>query len=178
MIKNERQGNIKVFSKRFDGKDPKQIVTENEFKTFIDRSLNQKGNINEWIRIGKINEEKKKYLYDILGLSILDISIDNGRIRHILNKKHHNMTQDDLLRIVNEMNSAATVESSEKNKRDYKIVVFNKDSDNKMNIVSSIHPKHNVISIISAWKKRGKEGAPMQKSPGANGRTDPSPASD
>jgi hypothetical protein len=134
-----------------------EIRSPEEFDAFIDKSLNEQGDINSWIRIGKINEETQGRLKSIFGKSLTNINIDNNSVRHILNQKHHNMTPELLHNIVNGINTAENIELSDMANQDCKVIIFNKGHESKMTILAEAHISKDYLLPFSAWYKKGYE---------------------
>jgi hypothetical protein len=114
------------------------------FLDFIDRLylprpqsggvLNPKG-----IKIGIVSKNTKKLLDNKFGFGVQDI--DKDGVIHALDKPAHNLDPDDLLRMVDIINTSQDITLSPEKHQNNQVLIFKKDVDGELTVLAEFRKK-------------------------------------
>jgi len=142
---NSRPENIKRLKKW--NKIP-EIKSQDEYESFIEHSLNNKGEKNIKIKIGETSEKTKTRI----NKNIRNIGIDNHGIIHASQKKH-NLEPDDLLKAVDIINNADEIKKSNRKHQQSEVASFIKDINGNIELLAEIHESKDFLMVFDAWRK-------------------------
>ena len=100
-------------------------LTQDEFKLFVKEA--RTGKINEKAFIGDILPETAQRIEVICGKKAGKIMLESGAIRHSYKKTGHNLRDDDLLHIVDAINTAVDIKVSNRSHQNNKCLEINTD---------------------------------------------------
>ncbi|WP_461255234.1 hypothetical protein [Treponema sp. R80B11-R83G3] len=145
------------------------IQTREEFQNFINQSLENREGINRKVKIGEITEDAKLRIDKIYGKSMSSIGIDNNGIIHAHQRKH-NLEHDDLLYAVDIINTTSDISLSNSKHQDCDVLVFKKDIDGNIKILTEVHKSKDYLMIFDAMRKNKAQRRPdaTKMFPGAN----------
>ena len=79
---------------------------------------------------------------------------------HAFSKKNHNLENDDLLHLVDTINSTSTIELSDKKHQGNDVLIFRKNINGEIDFVVELRMKHNgQLALITCYrlKKAGRD---------------------
>jgi transcription elongation factor len=135
---------------------------------FIDETQKNRKKRYKRIRIGAISDEAQKRIENICGGKIPEIDIDNSGVIHAIKKAEHNLQPDDLLNVVEVINTATDISISAKKHKSNDVLVFKKDIDGEITFLAEVHEKNGYLLVFNAWRaKKARRDATAQR-PSAN----------
>jgi len=135
---------------------------------FIDETLKKRKSPYKRIKIDNISDEAQKRIKVICGKKVSDIDIDNSGIIHALKKVEHNLQPDDLLNVVEVINTATNISISKKKHKTNDVLEFKKDIDGEITFLAEVHEKNNYLLIFNAWRQKKARRDATAKRPSAN----------
>jgi hypothetical protein len=88
------------------------------------------------------------------GKKVSKIMLESGAIRHSYKKINHNLKNDDLLHIVNVINTATDIKISEESHQNNKCLEISKDIDGKITFVMEVRIHYGGwLSLVTCYRK-------------------------
>jgi hypothetical protein len=118
------------------------------------------GKDNKKALIGRVVPETAKRIKNLCGKDATAIILDSSAVRHAYSKKNHNLENDDLLHLVDAINTASVIEVSDKKHQDNDVLIFKKDINGEIDFVEELRMKHNgQLALITCYrlKKAGRD---------------------
>jgi len=140
----------------------------NLLHNLIAETLKKRKSPYKRIQIGKISDEAQKRIESVCGVKIPEIDIDNSGIIHAIKKAEHNLQPDDLLNVVDVINTAADITISKKKHKSNDVLVFKKDIDGEITFLAEVHEKNGYLLVFNAWRLKKARRDATAKRPSAN----------
>jgi hypothetical protein len=126
--------------------------------------------------LGTVTADAAARVRHLTGISVSTIILDSDRVKHSYGKTSHNLENDDLLHMVDGINTTTDVVRSPKDNFCSPVVIFSDDIYGEIHFVEGVHKKEDgFISLVTAYRdkkmRRGPDGMPGTN-PGANVRND------
>jgi hypothetical protein len=148
------------------GQDRKQTVDKwythqlsaKELKQFIDEAKTGKDDKKAFI--GLVAPESAARIKAICGKDVKVIILESGAVRHAYSKQYHNLEEDDLLHIVDVINTSVDITLSERSHQDSIVLTFRKDIGGEIDFVEELRIKHNgQLALVTCYrpKKAGRD---------------------
>jgi transcription elongation factor len=138
------------------------------FLDLIEETQKNRKSSYKRIHIGNINDEAQKRIENICGVKISEIDIDNSGIIHAIKKAEHNLQPDDLLNVVDVINTATDISISKKKHKTNDVLVFKEDIDGEITFLVEIHEKNDYLLVFNAWRQKKARRDATAKRPSAN----------
>jgi hypothetical protein len=106
-----------------------------------------------------VESDAAKRIKAICGKDIKAIILESSAVRHAYSKQAHNLEKDDLLHVVDVINSATTIEPAGTH-QDNDVLRFKKDIDGDIVFVEEVRAKHNgQLALVTCYrtKKAGRD---------------------
>ena len=114
----------------------KKQLNREELRDFIKNAI--AGNKNDKAFIGIVESDAAQRIEKISGKKVGKIMIESEGIRHSLKKSSHNLRDDDLLNIVDAINTATGIKISNKRHQNNECLEICKDIGGKITFVMEI----------------------------------------
>ena len=111
----------------------KRQLTQNELRVFIKEARTGKNNNQAFV--GIIETSTAQRIEAACGKKVNKIMIESGAIRHSYRKANHNLKDDDLLHIVDAINTATDIKVSAMKHQNNECLEICKDIDGKINFI-------------------------------------------
>ncbi|GMO45304.1 MAG: hypothetical protein Ta2G_00120 [Termitinemataceae bacterium] len=142
------------------------ILSRAEFLSFINTTMSNRTAPYKRVKIGNLTNDAKTRIETISGVRIGDI--DNQGIIHALKKAAHNLEPDDLLYAENVINTSTDINISSKKHKSNTVIIFNKNINGEITILTELHEKHKYLKVFDAWRQKKARRGTTAKKPSAN----------
>ncbi|GHV73121.1 hypothetical protein AGMMS49940_04230 [Spirochaetia bacterium] len=135
-----------------------------ELKQFIDEARNGKENKKAFI--GTVESAAAMRIKAVCGEDVTSIMLESSSIRHSHGKIHHNLEDDDLLHLVDTINSATDIKLSPKKSENNKVLEFKKNINGEITFVEEVRINHGGwLSLVTCYrlKKQRRGDAPRKR---------------
>jgi len=131
-------------------------LTQDEFMVFIKDALTGRNNNKAFI--GTIGQETAKKIESICGKKVGKIMIESEGIRHSYKKASHNLKDDDLLHIVDVINTATDIKVSDITHQNNECLEICKDIDGIITFVMEIRKHYGGwLALVTCYRlNRGR----------------------
>ena len=127
-------------------------LTNDELKAFIEEARLGKDNFKAFI--GIIEPDAVKRIEDVCGKKIRKIMIESGSIRHSYKKSSHNLKEDDLLHIVDTVNTATDIKLSNRKHQNNECIEISKEIDGKITFIMEARIHYSGwLALITCYRK-------------------------
>jgi hypothetical protein len=108
-------------------------ITPHELKQFIDEAKSGKDNKKAFI--GKVKPDAAKRIKEVCGKDVSNIMLESEGVRHSYKRTDHNLRDDDLLHIVDIINTATDITLSVTTHQNNECIEISKDIGEKITLV-------------------------------------------
>ncbi|GHV38097.1 hypothetical protein AGMMS49546_07790 [Spirochaetia bacterium] len=124
-----------------------------ELKQFIDEARNGKN--NKKVFIGNIIPEASERIKTICGKNVLRVMLESEGVRHSYKKAEHNLKDDDLLYIVDIINTATEICLSGTTHQNNQCLEISKDIDEKITFVMEVRIKYGGwLALVTCYRHK------------------------
>jgi hypothetical protein len=129
----------------------RHILTDAELKQFLDDARNGRKPGNALI--GMVSDSAKKIVRDLTGINVTKIVVEDSRIVHANDTKHH-LRDDDIEKCVDVINNSKGAKlSSKTNTQGLPVIEFKGNVDGVIYFAEAVHKKHEGwLSLTSAYR--------------------------
>ena len=114
----------------------KRQLTQDELKIFIEEA--RTGGKNNQAFIGLVEKNAAQRIEAVCGKKVEKIMIESGAIRHSYKKANHNLKDDDLLHIVDAINTATDINVSATKHQNNECLEIGKDIDGEITFIMEV----------------------------------------
>jgi hypothetical protein len=134
----------------------KQLIHD-ELKAFVEESRFQTRKTNEKAFIGTVTPDAAQRIETICGKKVQKIMLESGAIRHSYKKANHNLNNDDLLYIVDAINTATDIKVSNTTHQNNQCLEICKDIGGKITFVMEVRIHYGgCLALVTCYRvKRG-----------------------
>jgi hypothetical protein len=127
-------------------------LTQNELKTFIEEA--RTGKSNDKAFIGTVTPAAARRIEDVCGKKVGNVLLESGAIRHSYKKSNHNLKDDDLLHIVNAINTATDIKVSEESHQNNECLKICKNIGGEITFVMEVRIHYGGwLSLVTCYRK-------------------------
>ena len=127
-------------------------LTREELITFIEEA--RTGKKNEKAFIGTVEPDAAQRIEDACGKKAGKIMLESGGIRHSYKKANHNLKNDDLLHIVDVINTATDIKLSDKKHQNNECLKICKDIDGNITFVMEVRIHFGGwLALVTCYRK-------------------------
>jgi hypothetical protein len=128
-------------------------LTQKEFMVFIQEALTGKNNNKAFI--GTLEQKTVEKIESICGKKIGKIMIESEGIRHAYKKAGHNLKNDDLLHIIDVINTAADIRVSDITHQNNECLEICKDIDGIITFVMEIRKHYGGwLTLVTCYRQK------------------------
>ena len=131
----------------------KNILNQDQLKLFIEEAKTGKGNKKAFI--GVIEPDAMKRIETSCGKKAGNIMLESEGIRHSYKKENHNLKDDDLLHIVDAINTATEIKVSNKTHQNNVCLEICKDIDGKLTFIMEVRIHYGGwLTLVTCYRKK------------------------
>ena len=129
-----------------------------EFRRFIAEARTSPANADiKRAYIGDVAPEAARRVKAACGKSVSKIMIDNGQIRHAHRKTNHNLEDDDVLHIVDVINTSTDITLSERKFLHNEALLFVKDISGDITFLIQVRAEYGGwLAFADCWRRKKK----------------------
>ena len=137
----------------------KTQLTQDELKVFIEEARTGKNNNQAFI--GIVETDAAQRIEAVCGKKADKIMIESGAIRHSYKKVNHNLNNDDLLHIVDAINTATDIKISIKKHQNNECLEICKDIDGKITFIMEVRIHYGGWLALVTCYRQNRGGATL-----------------
>ena len=131
----------------------KHMLTQEQLKIFIKEA--KTGKSNDKAFIGVIEPNTSKIIETVCGKKAGKIMLESEGIRHSYKKANHNLDDDDLLHIVDVINTATDIKTSNKTHQNNVCLKISKDINGKLTFVMEVRIHYGGwLTLVTCYRKK------------------------
>ena len=134
-------------------------LTQDELKVFIEEARTGKSNDKAFVGIVETNAVQR--IEAACGKKVGKIMLESGAIRHAYKKTNHNLKNEDLLHIVDAINTATDIEVSAKKHQNNKCLEICKDIDGKITFIMEVRIQYGGWLALVTCYRQNRGGATL-----------------
>ena len=135
------------------GKEPWYIhqLTQDQLKLFIEEARN--GKTNKKAFIGTVTPDAAQRIEAVCSKKLKNIMLESEGVRHSFKKASHNLKDDDLLHIVDAINTATDIKVSDKTHQNNKCLEICKNIGGNITFIMEVRIHHGGwLSLVTCYR--------------------------
>jgi len=130
----------------------KRQLTQDELKVFIEEARTGKNNNQAFV--GIVETSAAQRIEAVCGKKVNKIMIESGAIRHSYKKVNHNLNNDDLLHIVDAINTATDIKFSATKHQNNECLEICKNIDGNITFVMEVRIHYDGwLSLVTCYRQ-------------------------
>jgi hypothetical protein len=141
-------------------------LTADELKMFVTDAKTGKANRKAFI--GMVETNAAQRIWAVSGKKVTKIMLESDAIRHSYRVDHHNLKDNDMLFLVDVINTAIEIKMSDEKHQNNDVVKISKDIDGQITFTLEIRVGHDGwLSLVTCARKirRGDASVPQKTPP-------------
>ena len=129
-----------------------QLTTE-ELKIFIEEA--KKGKENKKAFIGVVTFEAAQRIKNVCGKKVVNIMLESEGVRHSYRRTDHNLQDDDLLHLVDAINTATDIQLSDSTHQNNECLEISKNIDGKITFVAEVRINYGGwLALVTCYRHK------------------------